>query len=340
MIRRCLKTQLWLAWLLAATAAMGAAADSEYVKVATALIGHINAEDYDKIHQMFSPTLRGAFPDTKARPYFRGLVAARGKLLGIKDSVVGSRGVGILLDAERGQWNMTLSLDRKGQIATFNFTPVGALIALPERNKTPMRLPVNGEWYVTQGGATAQLNRHFGSNLRGQHLALDLVVRDAQNNTFTGDGKDNGDYYSFGMDILAPADGSVVLVVDGVPDSKPGAANGFFGSGNCVIIKHSDNEHSVFTHLMHGSLAVRVGDAVKAGQVIAKCGNSGNSNEPHVQFHLQNLADMAEAAGFEAYFQNIRVTRDLRARVERDYAPIRGDSLVQQVVEAPTKAAK
>lgn len=336
MILRHLKFPFWIALLLGTTTVL--AADSEYVKIATTLIDHINAEDYDKIHQMLSSTLRGAFPEAKAKPYFRSIIAARGKLLRVKDSVVGARGAGILVDAERGQWNLTLMLDRKSQIASLNFTPVGALIALPERNKTPMRLPVNGEWYVTSGGATAQLNRHFNS--RSQRMALDMEVRDAQGKAFAGDGKDNADYYAFGMDILAPADGSVVLAVDGAPDSKPGLANGFFGAGNCIVLKHSDSEFSVFSHLMAGSLCARVGDTVKAGQVIGKCGNSGNSNEPHVQFHLQNLADISEASGFEAYFQNIRVTRDLRARVERDYAPIRGDSVVQLVVETPVKPAK
>ena len=336
MMRRYLRIQLGL-WLLM-TAAAAMAADNEYVKTAKALIDHINNENYDKIHLMLASTLRGSFPEAKAKPYFRGIIAMRGKLLGVKDSVVGARGAGILVDAERGQWNMTLTLDRKSQIASLNFTPVGALIALPERNKTALRLPVNGEWHVTSGGATAQLNRHFTS--RSQHFALDLVVRDAQNNVSAGDGKDNGDYYAFGMEILAPADGSVALVVEGAPDNKPGTPNPFFGAGNCIILTHSDSEFSVFTHLMQGSINLKVGDAVKAGQIIGRCGNSGTSTEPHVQFHLQNLADMAEATGFEAYFQNLRVTRDLRPRVERDYAPIRGDSITQLVVEAPAKPAK
>ncbi|MCX6899813.1 MAG: M23 family metallopeptidase [Verrucomicrobia bacterium] len=333
MIRRCLKAQLWLTLLLGATAAMAATTtDNDYVVVARKLIRYINADDQDRIHQMLASTLRGAFPEAKARPYFRNIIAQRGKLVRVKDSVVNNYGAGVQVEAERGDWNIALTLDRKGLIATLNITPLGPLIALPERNKTLMRLPFDKEWYVVEGGATAALNHH--ANSRTQRHALDFSIRDAKGNTYTDDGKDNGDYYAYGMEVLAPADGTVVMVIDGVPDNKPGSASGFHAGGNCVMIKHSESEYSVLAQMIPGSLSVKVGDAVKTGQPIGKCGNSGNSGEPHVHFHLQNLPAMPDAFGFEPYFQNIRVTRDLKARIERDYSPIRGDSVAQQPVEA------
>ncbi len=336
MIRRCWNAQFWLALLFGATAAM--AADTEFVTTAKKLIGYINADDQIKIHEMLGPALRGTFTEAKARVYFRSILAARGNLLDVKESVASGGGASLLLGAERGEWRMALTLDRKGQITGLNLTPAGAIIALPERNKTPMRLPFNGEWYVRWGGATAELNRN--ANIRSQRRALDMLIRDSLHKSHQDEGKANEDYYVYGTDILAPADGTVVMVIDGVPDSKPGTPNGFCAIGNSIMIKHSDSEFSVLEHLMFGSICVRVGDTVKAGQLIGRCGNSGQSNEPHLHFHLQNLPDMEEASGFEPYFQNIRVTRDLRARVERDYSPIRGDSVAQLAVETPTKAAK
>ena len=333
MIRRCLKTHLWLALLLGATSAMAATStDNDYVAVAKKLIRYINADDQDKIHQLLASTLRGAFPEAKARPYFRNIIVQRGKLVRVKDSVVNSYGGGVQVEAERGDWNMALTLDRKGLIATLNITPLGPLIALPERNKTAMRLPFDKEWYVVAGGATAALNHH--ANSRTQRNALDFSIRDAKGNTYAGEGKENKDYYAYGMDVLAPADGTVVMVVDGVPDNKPGSTSGFHAGGNCIMIKHSDSEFSVLAQMMPGSLGVKVGDAVKAGQPIGKCGNSGNAGEPHLHFHLQNLPVMPDAFGFEPYFQNIRVTRDLKVRIEKDYSPIRGESVMQQPVEA------
>lgn len=330
MIRRFLKAQLWFALLLSATVAM--AADNDYVKVAKKLITYINADDQDKIHQLLASTLRGAFPEAKARPYFRNIVAQRGKLVRVKDSVVNNYGGGVQVEAERGDWNFAMTLDRKGLIASLNITPLGQVIALPERNKTPMRLPFDKECYVTEGGATAALNRH--ANSRAQRNAFDFTIRDAKGNAYTGEGKENKDYYIYGMDVLAPADGMVVMVVDGIPDNKPGSGSGFHAGGNCIMIKHSDSEFSVLAQMMPGSLTVKVGDAVKAGQLIGKCGNSGNANEPHLHFHLQNLPVMPDAFGFEPCFQNIRVTRDLKVRFEKDYSPIRGESVAQQSVEA------
>lgn len=332
MIQRFLTAQIYLALLLCVTTSIAATTtDNDYVVIARKLIRYINADDQDKIHQLLASTLRGAFPEAKARPYFRNILAQRGKLVRVKDSAVNNYGGGVQVEAERGDWNFAMTLDRKGLIATLNITPLGPLIALPERNKTPMRLPFNKECYVTAGGSTAALNHH--ANSRTQRHALDFTIRDAKNNTYAGEGKENSDYYIYGMDILAPADGTVVMAVDGVPDNKPGTGSGFHAGGNCVMIKHSDSEFSLLAQMMPGSLTVKVGDPVKAGQVIGKCGNSGNANEPHLHFHLQNLPVMPEAFGFEPYFQNIRVVRDMKFRIEKDYSPIRGDSVSQQPVE-------
>lgn len=333
--------QVWLALLLGAATAPAAtttAADDDYIKAVRRLIVHINTDNQDKIHLMLASTLRGAFPEAKARPYFHSIIAQRGKLLRIKDSVVNNTGAGVLVEAEQGLWNFALTLDRKGLIATLNITAVGPRIVLPERNKTPMRLPFNGEWYVRWGGVTPELNHH--SNARSQRRALDMLIRDPQKNTYKNDGKANGDHYAYGAEILAPADGTVSMVIDGVPDNEPGMPNVFSAVGNCIMIKHSDSEFSVLAHLMPGSPCVKVGDTVKGGQPIGKCGNSGNSNEPHLHFHLQNLPVMQDASGFEPYFQNIRVTRDQKARIEKDYSPIRGDTIAQQPTETAPQATK
>ncbi|MBI5818971.1 MAG: peptidoglycan DD-metalloendopeptidase family protein [Verrucomicrobia bacterium] len=342
MIPRCLMAQVWLALLLGATAATAATApiapigapatttanDSDYTKAVRKLIGFINTDNQDKIHQMLASTMRGALPEIKARSYFRDILGQRGKLLGIKDSVAGSSSTGVLVEAEQGLWNFALTLDRKGLIATLNITPVGPVIVLPERNKTLLQLPFNGEWYVRWGGITPELNRH--SSVRSQRRALDAVIRDPQNKTYKNEGKANEDYYAYGVDIFAPADGLVSMVIDGVPDNEPGSQNDFCAIGNCIMIKHSDSEFSVLAHLMPGSLRVKVGDTVKVGQLIGKCGNSGDSSEPHLHFHLQNLPVMQDASGFEPYFQNVRVTRNQKTRVEKDYSPIRGDTIAPQ----------
>jgi len=39
---------------------------------------------------------------------------------------------------------------------------------------------------------------------------------------------------------------------------------------------------------MSGSICVKKGDRVKKGQVIAHLGNTGNSDGPHLHFHIQD----------------------------------------------------
>jgi murein DD-endopeptidase MepM/ murein hydrolase activator NlpD len=58
--------------------------------------------------------------------------------------------------------------------------------------------------------------------------------------------------------------------------------------GNYVIIDHGNGEYSFLAHLKKGSMVVAVGDSLKSGQFIGLCGNSGNSSEPHLHYHLQN----------------------------------------------------
>ena len=102
----------------------------------------------------------------------------------------------------------------------------------------------------------------------------------------------NEDFYTFGMEIIAPADGKVTFASNDVPDNKkPGKIDSdvFMKMsdpisafpGNNVIIDHGNGEFSFLAHMKMGSVSVKTGDTVKAGQVIGLLGNSGNSDGPH-----------------------------------------------------------
>jgi murein DD-endopeptidase MepM/ murein hydrolase activator NlpD len=77
--------------------------------------------------------------------------------------------------------------------------------------------------------------------------------------------------------------------------------------GNHVILDLGDGVYAMYAHLGHGSLLVRPGDRVRAGQEMARCGNSGNSSEPHVHFQLMDGPDPDSARGIPFRWRGIEI---------------------------------
>jgi murein DD-endopeptidase MepM/ murein hydrolase activator NlpD len=143
--------------------------------------------------------------------------------------------------------------------------------------------------------------------------------------TQEGDGTRNEDYYAFGREVLAPADGKVVEVIEGVRDNTPGSMNPYSAVGNCVVIQHREDEVSALAHFKQRSIVVKVGDTVKRGQLLGKCGNSGNSSEPHVHYHLQNSPVVQDGVGIKCVFQKVVVTRDGKTETRANFSPVKGE---------------
>ena len=62
---------------------------------------------------------------------------------------------------------------------------------------------------------------------------------------------------------------------------------------------------------------------IKQGDLLGLCGNSGNSTEPHLHFHIQNVEDMNKATGAKSYFENILVSGELK----KDYSPVKTEKV-------------
>jgi murein DD-endopeptidase MepM/ murein hydrolase activator NlpD len=151
------------------------------------------------------------------------------------------------------------------------------------------------------------------------------VVVDDAGVSHRGDGRANRDYLAYRQEVLGVADGRVVTVVDGVPENTPGEMNPLFAPGNLVIIDHGGGVHSAYAHLVPASIRVRVGAAVKRGQVLGACGNSGNSSEPHPHFQLQDGPRFERSWGIEPVFAGVEVTRDGARTRQAEYTWRKGD---------------
>ncbi len=96
-----------------------------------------------------------------------------------------------------------------------------------------------------------------------------------------------------GMVVVAAADGVVTATRDGVEDvavkdnSDSRADISKYGLGNTVILSHGDGWTSAYGHMLKGSVLVREGDQVSAGQPLGMVGLSGLTSFPHVHFMVK-----------------------------------------------------
>lgn len=185
---------------------------------------------------------------------------------------------------------------------------------LPKGNqcsKIEYRLPFEGEWTVVNGGLEKQYC-HLGGPT--QRYAYDFLMMDEFGKTYLGeDPADFSAYKCYGKEVLAPADGTIVEIGANCEDGKimlPGdmEATAKDIRGNYVLIMHTEREYGFIGHLQPQSICVEVGEKVQAGQVIAKCGNTGNSSEPHVHFHVQDGVNFFTSVGIPISFKDICVT--------------------------------
>jgi hypothetical protein len=184
------------------------------------------------------------------------------------------------------------------------------------------RCPMEGRWYVASGASLQSHHRWRPAS----EFALDLTQIDAGSRSFRGDGTRASDYFAYGHDVLAVAPGRVVAATADVPDNelpKPNESRADFArrvltplwerdstgntaNGNIVVIEHAGSEYSSYAHLKPGSVRVRVGDSVSAGQPIAQVGFSGDGFEPHVHFQITRGPDPHYSRGLPVSFVNIR----------------------------------
>jgi murein DD-endopeptidase MepM/ murein hydrolase activator NlpD len=293
-----------------------------YKTVAEKFERFYNAAQYDSIFSLYTLEMQQALPLEKTTAFLSSVQQDAGKIINREFVKYNATYAAYKTNFERAIYTVEISVNKRMKMNGFSIKPfTDETIPKPERNDTKLNLPFKGEWTIVWGGDTKELNYHVDN--AAQKNAFDIVVTGDNGKSFKTDGKTNKDYYAFGKELLAPCDGEVVLVVDGVKDNIPGEMNSFHTGGNTVIIKTAKNEYLVFCHFMQQSIVVKVGYTIKQGQLLGMCGNSGNSSEPHLHFHIQNTESMNEATGIKCHFDTLLVNGNKKT----DYSPIKNDKV-------------
>jgi len=149
------------------------------------------------------------------------------------------------------------------------------------QNYFPLQLPFLGQWIVSQGHDGTITHKGDWSK------ALDFVIVDAEMKTYTRYALKPENFYCYNKPVLAPGNGFVYDIVDYVEDNEIGKINQQQNWGNTIVIKHAEGLYTQMCHLKKHSFKVKIGDTVKQGDVVAACGNSGRSPEPHLHFQVQ-----------------------------------------------------
>ncbi|MGW2203515.1 M23 family metallopeptidase [Streptomyces sp. NPDC001774] len=188
--------------------------------------------------------------------------------------------------------------------------------------------PVTGRWSALN--SPADRTPSHGTHQYGQTYAIDIVAEDEERPRppfarFWPTVRRSEDFPAFGAPLFAVADATVVHAEDGQRDhlsrnSLPAVAylmlveaavRALAGArrvtGNHVVLDLGDGTYAMYAHLKRGSLTVRAGDRVAAGQELARCGNSGNSTEPHVHFQLMDGPDLDTARGVPFTWRGVGV---------------------------------
>jgi hypothetical protein len=198
-----------------------------------------------------------------------------------------------------------VSSGEHGGFGSVHLAPIRLDLDAPIEIESPLQ---GANWMAVNGPSNTSDHRraiiyYDGHPYIGQRYAIDWVMLGPDGATYKGAEHENSSYYAWDREVHAVADGKIVAIKDGIPENVPNSGklavqiSDDTVAGNNIIEDLGGGHFAAYAHLRPGSLKVKTGDTVHAGDVIAHLGNTGNSSEPHLHFQVCDAPSFLKSEG-------------------------------------------
>jgi hypothetical protein len=228
-------------------------------------------------------------------------------------------------------------------------TESGGEVTVDRRPVVSIGPPLHGEGYVS-ADSCCDATRHTRAALPvngrvwlAQRYAVDWEQLDAQGRIYAGPQEKLESYTIFGKPVVAVADAVVTSVTDGLPEQTPGKYPTNIpldeADGNSVILDLGEQHYALYAHMQPGTIQVRVGERVAAGQLIGLVGNSGNSVAPHLHFQMNDKPSSLGSNGLPYEIKDFQITGKSAGTKAFDEAEEKGTPLAVTAI-SPAQQVK
>jgi len=198
------------------------------------------------------------------------------------------------------------------------------------QTKTALMLPLEGKIFVWEGHDfyahhlripfSSPKVKALGIVADSNNFAMDFIYTDDQGRAYHDDPRRLQNWYGYGRPVFAPGAGTVIAIANDIPDNrfaneaatkieypKLPAGKDPNDIGNFVLIDHGNGEFSLLIHMKPGSVRVRLGEQVAAGELVGAIGFAGDSIFPHLHYSLMQGPQITKDWGIPARFSSFRL---------------------------------
>ncbi len=187
-----------------------------------------------------------------------------------------------------------------------------------DRPAIQVRPPLRGSGWIAANGCCTEFTSHRGAVLpvngklhNSERFAIDFMRIQPNGKMVTGPWEDLSSYPFFGDPIVSATSGKVVRVVRHIPETQPTGelppATAATSGGNYIVVRKAKGVFAFYAHMQPKSARVKIGQKVRPGQVLGLLGNTGNSNAPHLHFHMMDGPDPLASNGLPYTFTRFGV---------------------------------